>query len=68
MPDDSIPDLMTAREVAAAARLELATIHKRAQRARKHGDPRFPTPIRVGRLLRFRRDEVRRWLSGEATV
>lgn len=60
MPDDApMPALMTAREVAAAARVELATIHRRVQRKLA------PHPVRVGRLLRFRREEVRAWLSGE---
>lgn len=64
MPDHSdatLPELMTAREVAAAARLEVDTVRKRARR----GLP--PKAVRLGGRLRFRRDEVRAWLEGSSS-
>lgn len=56
---DDLPRLMTVREVAAAARLEPGTIRKRVQRGLE------PQPVRLGRNVRFRRDDVKRWLNGE---
>lgn len=59
--DDDLPALMTAREVAAAARMEVVSIRNRVHRGLD------PQPVRRGtrgEKLLFRRDDVRRWLLG----
>lgn len=53
-----LPDLMTPREVAAAARVEVDTVREWARRG-------VLPSVRLGSLLRFKRDEVRKWLAGE---
>jgi excisionase family DNA binding protein len=54
----SLPALMTPREVAAAARVEVDTVHKWASRG-------VLPHVKLGKLLRFRREQVRAWLTGE---
>lgn len=55
-------ELLTAREVAALARVKPSTIRQRVKRSLP------PHPVRVGRLLRFHRTDVVRWLGGEGQV
>lgn len=59
---DDFPVLMTAREVAVASRREVATIRNRVYRGLE------PQPVKrgSGEKLLFRREDVRRWILGEA--
>ena len=52
---DQLPDMLTADEVAELLRVNRKTVYEAAKR----GD--IPGTIRLGRVLRFRRDEVLGW-------
>ena len=53
------PVLMTRAEVAELIRIDLRTL----DRWRADPEVRFPVPVRVGRVLRWRRSSVERWLG-----
>jgi excisionase family DNA binding protein len=61
-PASSPPAVMTIEELAEYLRIPVRT----AYYWRQSGDG--PTPYRVGRFLRYRRDEVEAWLTAQATT
>ena len=50
--------LLTSRDVAAILRISVTALHVRMSRGHN-----LPPPIRLGRLLRWRRQAVQDWLS-----
>lgn len=53
-------NLVTPKELASELQVPLSTIY------RWNADKTGPTPYRIGRHIRFRRDDVDAWLAGKA--
>ena len=55
--------LLTVEEVAGLMRMAPKTIYNSVMRQSKKKDP-FPIPVkRIGRLIRFRAEDVKKWLE-----
>lgn len=57
---DDLPTFLRVDEVAALLRVNRKTVYEAVQR----GD--IPGVVRLGRLIRFRRDDVLAWMSSSA--
>ncbi len=58
-----INELMTRAEVAELLRIDPRTL----DRLRADPEARFPRPIQLGRLVRWRRSTIERWLTARAS-
>ena len=62
MPARDLPEFLKTAEVAELLRIDRKTIYEAVRR------DEIPGAIRVGRVLRFRRDAVLSWLSQERVI
>lgn len=59
----SVPVILTPEEVAQLLRVELSFVYEKSRRRQRN-----PIPVhRIGRYLRYYRDEVFAWFSAQAT-
>jgi len=61
-PATSVPTILTPEEVAQLLRVELTWIYEKSRRRQRN-----PIPVhRIGRYLRYNRDEVFAWFAAQA--
>ena len=53
-----VPDLLSVREVCARLDCHRITVHRLTK-----SNPAFPAPVRVGRNLRYRSDQIAAWID-----
>ena len=59
-PRNEIPQLLTVSDLTDRLKVTRMTIHNRVQTGK------FPAPVRIGRSVRWRADEISAWLESES--